>query len=124
MAVDHGHELANRLVGPTDRHTDAGPISGANLGRSDSGRLPPAYGEQIIPVGSGTRPTDFRPQMPLSYNPLESRYAQSELDYAPPASSELEMPTGTESEGTSMREVGHDSRPSSRSPSGPLRHKQ
>ncbi|KAJ6478120.1 hypothetical protein C8R47DRAFT_1323180 [Mycena vitilis] len=30
-----------------DRHQDAGPVSNVSLGRSASGRLPPAYGEQI-----------------------------------------------------------------------------
>ncbi|KAJ6449600.1 hypothetical protein C8R47DRAFT_1327093 [Mycena vitilis] len=29
------------------RHQDGGPVPTANLGRSESGRLPPAYGEQI-----------------------------------------------------------------------------
>lgn len=30
-----------------ERHLDAGPLEGATLGRSPSGRLPPAYGEQF-----------------------------------------------------------------------------
>ncbi|KAJ7509540.1 hypothetical protein B0H11DRAFT_2216449 [Mycena galericulata] len=32
-----------------ERHRDAGPVSQVSLGRSPSGRLPPAYGEQFPP---------------------------------------------------------------------------
>jgi hypothetical protein len=33
--------------GTSERHQDGGPVSDVSLGRSASGRLPPAYGEQL-----------------------------------------------------------------------------
>ncbi|KAK7024770.1 hypothetical protein R3P38DRAFT_3395909 [Favolaschia claudopus] len=42
--TSHGHGAWGSDV---ERHRDAGPVSDVSLGRSASGRLPPAYGEQI-----------------------------------------------------------------------------
>jgi hypothetical protein len=40
-------EVEGTIPRQPERHTDAGPISTSTLGRSASGRLPPAYGEQL-----------------------------------------------------------------------------
>jgi hypothetical protein len=44
---EHEREGWPEVDAGSDRHLDAGPVSNVSLGRSPSGRLPPAYGEQI-----------------------------------------------------------------------------
>ncbi|KAJ7166242.1 hypothetical protein C8R46DRAFT_1192617 [Mycena filopes] len=45
---EENHEPRSEVgLTSSERHMDAGPVSEASLGRSASGRLPPAYGEQL-----------------------------------------------------------------------------